>query len=104
QKGRVRGDVPGLDREHMGDDAEFDFGLPAPATGRAGFEVPGLGRLHLRASPSMRHLQFWSQPGKDFVCLEPFWGPNGTVNTGRRLDLAPGEARDLWMRIEVDEP
>jgi galactose mutarotase-like enzyme len=49
----------------------------------------------------MRHLQFWSQPGKDFVCLEPFWGPNGTVNTERRLDLAPGAVRDLWMRIEL---
>jgi galactose mutarotase-like enzyme len=101
-KSRVRGDVPGLDAQRMGDEAEFDFGLPAPANGRTRFEVPDLGVLRISFSPALRHMQFWSQPGRDFVCLEPFWGPNDTVNTERRLDLPPGQARDLWMRIEVD--
>lgn len=41
----------------------------------------------LSFSPAMRHLQFWSQPGRDFICLEPFYGPNDTVNTDRRLDV-----------------
>ena len=49
----------------------------------------------------MRHLQLWSQPGKDFICLEPFYGPNNTVNTERRCDIPAGQARDFWMRIEV---
>ena len=50
----------------------------------------------------MRHLQLWSQPGRDFICLEPFYGPNNTVNTDRRHDVPPGQARDFWMRIEIE--
>ncbi|HZV02499.1 MAG TPA: hypothetical protein VFF73_37680 [Planctomycetota bacterium] len=102
RKPEVRGDVAGLAADSFRDDREFDFGLTAPATGRARFEVPGTGAIRLSFSPSMRHMQFWSQPGKDFVCLEPFWGPNDTVNTERRLDVPPGQARDLWMRIELE--
>lgn len=100
-KADVTGDVPGLVPGLMTNDREFDFGLPAPATGRARFRVPGLGRLEIAFSPAMRHVQFWSQPGRDFVCLEPFWGPNNTVNTERRMEIPPGQARDFWMRIEV---
>ena len=72
-----------------------------PADGRTRFDVPGLGELRIAFSPAMGHMQFWSQPGKDFVCLEPFWGPNDTVNTERRLEVAPGSARELWMRLEL---
>jgi galactose mutarotase-like enzyme len=100
-KARVTGDVPGLDTSQLTDGREFDFGLEAPPGGRARFEVPGLGPLRICFSPAMRHLQFWSQPGKDFICLEPFYGPNNTVNTERRCDIPAGQARDFWMRIEV---
>jgi galactose mutarotase-like enzyme len=100
-KSEVRGDVPGLVPGLITKDREFDFGLPAPANGRARFHVPGLGQLEIAFSPAMRHLQFWSPAGRDFVCLEPFWGPNNTVNTERRMEIPPGEARSLWMRLEV---
>ena len=63
--------------------------------------TPGAWSERLTFSPALRHLQFWSQPGKDFVCLEPFRGPNDTVNTERRLEVAPGQACDLWLRIEL---
>ena len=101
-KTRVTGDVAGFDRTQLTDEREFDFGVAAPADGRARFEVPGLGPLRLSFSPAMRHLQLWSQPGKDFICLEPFYGPNNTVNTERRCDIPPGQARDFWMRIELE--
>jgi len=101
RKAEVTGDVPGLRPDEQFSDArEFDFGLEAPANGRARFDLPGLGGLRLSFSPAMRHLQFWSQPGRDFVCLEPFYGPNDTVNTDRRMDIPSGQARDFWMRIE----
>ena len=101
RKAEVTGDVSGFrPAEQFSDGREFDFGLEAPANGRAHFDLPGLGGLRLSFSPAMRHLQFWSQPGRDFVCLEPFYGPNNTVNTDRRMDIAPGQARDFWMRIE----
>ncbi|MBI3268986.1 MAG: hypothetical protein HYZ53_08185 [Planctomycetes bacterium] len=102
QKGAVTGDVPGFTPDKIGNDREFDFGLPAPANGRARFQVPGLGALCIRFSPEMRHMQFWSLPGKDFICLEPFFGPNNTVNTDRRLDLAPGAYRNFSMRIQIE--
>jgi galactose mutarotase-like enzyme len=101
KKGAVTGDVPGLTADKLGNDLEFDFGLAAPATGRAQFQVPGLGALRISFSPEMRHMQFWSQPGKDFICLEPFFGPNNTVNTPKRCDIPPGAARCFWMRIEM---
>jgi galactose mutarotase-like enzyme len=100
-KNQVSGDVSGLASDKLGNDIEFDFGLVAPASGRAEFQVPGLGSLRISFSPEMRHLQFWSQPGKPFICLEPFYGPNNTVNTEKRCDIPPGQARCFWMRIEL---
>lgn len=83
-------------------DREFDFGIVAPRDGRARAEVPGLGTLQLSFSPEMRHLQFWSQPGKDFICIEPFTGPNNTINTARRLEIPIGASRVFWMRLELN--
>lgn len=100
-KGAVRGDVAGVTPERFGDAHEFDFGVPAPISGRSRFTLPGLGELRLEASPELRHLQFWSQPGKPFICIEPFYGPAGTVNTDRRGWVPAGEARTFWMRIRV---
>jgi len=102
KKAQVTGDVAGLTADKLGDDREFDFGLVPPSTGRTRFEVPGLGVLRISFSPQMRHMQFWSQPGKDFICLEPFYGPTNTINTDKRLEVAPGQAREVWMRIELE--
>jgi galactose mutarotase-like enzyme len=102
KKNQVSGDVPGLASDKLGNDIEFDFGLVAPASGRAQFHVPGLGGLRISFSPEMRHMQFWSQPGKPFICLEPFYGPTNTVNTEKRCDILPGQARCFWMRIELN--
>jgi galactose mutarotase-like enzyme len=102
RKRELAGDLPGLDPAAFTDEREFDFGLEPPAQGRVSFGVPGLGTLRIHFSPAMRHLQMWSQPRKDFVCLEPFWGPNGTVNTEARCLIGPGRAQDFWMRLELD--
>jgi galactose mutarotase-like enzyme len=102
-KGAVRGDADGFTPDRIGDDKEFDFGVVAPTSGRARFEVPGLGSLQLAFSPDMRHLQFWSQPTKPFICLEPFHGPAGTVNTDRRAWVPANQARTYWMRITVGD-
>jgi galactose mutarotase-like enzyme len=80
------------------DDHEFDFGMPAPIDGRSRFAPPGIA---LEASPDLRHLQMWSQPGKPFVCIEPFFGPAGTINTEQRGWVRAGQARSFWMRIRV---
>ena len=78
------------------DDHEFDFGFAAPIDGRSTFTPPGIA---LEASPDLRHLQMWSQPGKPFVCIEPFFGPAGTINTDQRGWVRAGTARSFSMRI-----
>jgi len=86
-------------RVHDGftDEREFDFGTIAPIDGHSQFA----NGITLEASPELRHLQFWSQPGKPFVCLEPFYGPAGTINTDQRGWVPAGQARTFWMRIRV---
>ena len=94
-------DVAGLDQARFTPDAEFDFGVTAPPTGRDDFDVPGLGRLALSFAAEMRFLQCWGLPGRDFICLEPFLGPNNAINTPARLEVPAGESRTLWMRVEL---
>jgi galactose mutarotase-like enzyme len=101
-KPRVRPlDVPQLDAARFTPDEEFDFGVTAPADGRATFDIPELGHLSLTFAPELRFLQCWGLPVRDFICLEPFLGPNNTINTGARLDVPPGGSRRLWMRAEL---
>jgi galactose mutarotase-like enzyme len=102
EKKDVQSGVAAIDHTQFGDEREFDFGIVAPPNGRANFRIPELGLVTLSFSPEMRHLQFWSQPGKDFICIEPFTGPNNTINTGRRIDIPPGQARTFWMKIELE--
>ena len=101
-KGSVKGFLPNFTPDKIGNDREFDFGLPAPKIGRARFVIPELGDLQLSFSPEMRHMQFWSQPGKDFICLEPFFGPNNTINTDIRAEIQPGACGLFWMRMEIE--
>jgi galactose mutarotase-like enzyme len=95
-KAAVRSDVTA----ELGD-RDLDFGVVAPVAGRSHHVIPGLGTVELAASPELRHLQFWTQPGKPFLCIEPFYGPAGTVNTDKRAWVPAGEARTYWMRIRV---
>lgn len=58
-------------------------------------------RLALRASTEHTRWVVWSLPGKDFVCVEPWTAPADALNTGESLiELAPGEARSLWVEME----
>jgi galactose mutarotase-like enzyme len=79
---------------------EFDTGAPAPIDGRSRFTLPGTGELSIEASPEMRHLQLWSQPGKPFICIEPFYGPAGTVETAPYI-VPANAARTFWMRLRL---
>lgn len=97
-KASVRG--TGLDAR-LTDDREFDFGIAAPIDGRSRFTLPGLGELALAAAPELRHVQFWSQPRKPFICIEPFFGPAGTINTDSRAWVPAGSARTFWMRLRL---
>ncbi len=80
------------------DDEEFTFAVPFTAP--CDIALPAGPRLWLRASPEHSILQMWSLPGHDFVCFEPFVGPNNTLNDPhQRLNIPPGQTRTLWIEI-----
>ena len=93
-KTRIAGD--GATAGSITDEREINFGGPPPIDGGSRFTVPA---LLLEASPEMRHVHFWTQPGKPFVCIEPFFGPAGTLNSEARGWVPAGQARTFWMRI-----
>jgi galactose mutarotase-like enzyme len=98
-KARVHGD--GVAAGRFADDRETDTGIVAPLDGRSRFANPA---LELEASPELRHLQLWTLPGKPFVCIEPFFGPAGTIDSDARGWVPAGAARTFWMRILSPRP
>lgn len=101
-KAAVVGVAPPVAAGTLHDDGEPDLGVPAPASGLAAFVIPGLGRLRMRLSPDLKHLQMWSLPGRPFVCIEPFVGPAGTINTPRRLVVPPGGRHETWAHLSLE--
>lgn len=94
RKTSVTTDLEDHPEKRFRNDDEFDFGQSAPETGRVTIDLPETGTVSMSFSPEMRHLQFWSQPGKDFVCIEPFWGPANTINT-RHCDTVPSSGSSV---------
>jgi galactose mutarotase-like enzyme len=101
RKGEVGSDLPGFDAARFVEQG-FDFGLPRPGDAPVRFRVPDLGQVELTLSPAFRFLQFWTLPGKPFVCLEPFFGAPGTINDPERRDeVPPGGVRSYDARFEL---
>jgi len=102
-KSTVETDLQARPEDRFSNDREFDFGIPAPANGLVNLEIPGSGLITLGFSPEMRHLQFWSQPGKNFICVEPFWGPANSINTEQRGSVQSQTDGDrlVWMNLRV---
>lgn len=101
-KPEVRSDLAALDPARLANELMFDFGLPPASHGITRFHVPKLGTLRITASPEMRHLQFWSLPGSDFICLEPFSAIANTINTPQSDIVAPRSSRVFFERIELE--
>lgn len=94
--------LEGFSSDMLTPDREFDFGLPAPHSGRVDCFIPGIGRIRLSFAPIMRHLQFWSPAGAPYICIEPFHGPDNAINTPARLEISPGAAAEFWISIELE--
>lgn len=100
-KAAVRYGLADFPRQQLGD--SYDFGLEAPPEGRIGFDIPGEGAVSLSFSPEFRHLQFWTLPERDFICVEPWDGPPGVINSGRCRLVPPGRTLVYRMRIAPAE-
>lgn len=102
QKSEIESDVESLDSARFTPNETFDFGIAAPASAR--FVLPQLGPLQLGWSSNMRFLQFWSQPQKDFICIEPFLGPPNAINGPAGDRLLPGAVHEYRMTIRCPAP
>jgi galactose mutarotase-like enzyme len=61
--------------------------------------------LTLEITPPLDRVVVWTDPPRPMVCLEPWSGPRGALLTGDgRLELAPGETRELRCRYRVTAP
>lgn len=104
EKDSVETDLDDVNQAEFQNGREFNFGVKAPLDGRISCRIPGLGKLEMDFSPDMRHVQFWSLPGRDFVCVEPFFGPPDTLNhPSERMEAAPHSARSLFMRLRFPD-
>ena len=81
--------------------SDFDYGIASPGSGRVVFDIPSTGRIALEFSPMMRHLQFWTLAGSDFVCIEPFMNPPRTFGSAECNILLPGEKLTVEFSIIV---
>jgi galactose mutarotase-like enzyme len=61
------------------------------------------GKISLKGSDAFQRWVIWTQPGKDFICLEPWTGPGNGLNTGEGLrTLAPGADERMSVEIRGD--
>jgi galactose mutarotase-like enzyme len=98
-----------LDTQEEGDFQGFDFTAseldlhlldprPGGVTLRRG---GGLRDIALRYSPEFGVLVIWTLRGKEFICVEPWTAPGGSLaREGVLPTLLPGEERTLFFEID----
>lgn len=62
--------------------------------------LPGVGILAMEVSPIYRHLWVWSEPGKDFVCVEPVMRPVGGLDDDPGV-VPPGQTCEAKVKIRL---
>jgi len=100
-KPSVKVGLPGFRHTPFADPAgSFNFGVESNGTTAFVFELEDR-RFRMAVSPNLQWYQFWSLPGNDFICVEPFAGPPNVINT-RRAERIPAGGRALhWMTLEL---
>lgn len=100
-KPEVKVHLPGFRHAPFADPAgSFNFGVETHGTSAFEFELEDR-RLRMAVSPNIQWYQFWSLPGNDFICVEPFAGPPNVINTRRSERVAPGGRAFHWMSLEL---
>jgi galactose mutarotase-like enzyme len=60
--------------------------------------IPGLGTLIFTISPEYKRVWVWSQPGKDFICIEPVMRDKGGIITDPQL-VKPREKYSATLNV-----
>jgi len=99
-KAAVLAQVLGIDAAGLHGASAIDINVPAPQHRRVTFVIESVGRISIHFCEALRTMQIWTQPNKDFVCVEPVLGPANTINTPSAATVEPGDRRVFWMHIE----
>ncbi|MBI1289787.1 hypothetical protein GC173_00895 [bacterium] len=100
-KPQVCVDLPGFRHAPFADPAgTFNFGVESNGTNAFDFQLEDR-RFRMAVSPNIQWYQFWSLPGEDFICVEPFGGPPNVINTRRTERIPPGGRALHWMSLEL---
>jgi galactose mutarotase-like enzyme len=82
---------------------EVDLHLVDHGGSEAALVLPDGARIVVRGSEEFGRWVVWTQPGKDFVCLEPWTAAANALNTGERLlVIEPGGERRLRVSITLE--
>lgn len=65
-------------------------------------EIPGLGVLVLTASKEYKKILIWSQPGKDFICIEPVMRDEGGFIDDPE-NVKPGDIYSASFNIKLEQ-
>lgn len=86
--------------ERLGEGVDF---LSRPPGEAVMLRDPAAGTtLTLEITPPLDRVVVWTDPPRPMVCLEPWSGPRGALLSGDgRLELAPGESRELVCRYRA---
>lgn len=87
----------------VGAEQEVDLHLVDHGSSEATLVLPDGARIVVRGSEEFGRWVVWTQPGKDFVCLEPWTAAANAINTGERLlVIEPGGERVLKVSIALE--
>lgn len=78
---------------------EVDLQLLDHGTDHVRLTRPGRAPIDLSYDDPDTVVTVWTQPSRDFVCVEPWTRPSNAVNQGRALLVAPGEAFESRLTI-----
>ncbi len=82
---------------------EVDLHLVDHGGHEATLVLPDGARLVVRGSEEFGRWVVWTQPGKDFVCLEPWTAAANALNTGERLlVIDPGRTQVLRVSMALE--
>jgi galactose mutarotase-like enzyme len=87
----------------VGAPQEVDLHLEDHGASEAELVLPGA-RIVVRGSEEFTRWVVWTQPGKPFVCLEPWTAAANALNTEERLlVIDPGTSRTLRVTIALEQ-
>lgn len=82
---------------------EVDLHLEDHGASEATLVLADGARVVVRGSEEFGRWVVWTQPGKDFVCLEPWTAAANAINTGERLlVIEPGDERVLRVSLALE--